>query len=265
MLTPSPTIDGTPKVGSTLTADPGTWGPGATFTYQWLADGQAIDGATTATLQLSATQYGTRISVQVTGSRTGYEPVMTASNLTAQVAAADLSSTPVPTITGDVRVGASVSVTTGTWDDGTTLHYQWFRSGVAITGAKSATYDVVPADYGSTLTVSVTGSKYGYSTVTSTSAAAPVLAGLQTLRPTPVITGKAKVGRTLGVRATYDSGVKLSYAWFAGGKAVGKGKSTLTIGKKLKGKRIWVTVTATKKGYTDVVGTSAKTAKVKKK
>ena len=252
-------------MGSTLTTSPGTWPEGTTLAYQWLADGRALDGADDSSLRLTAAEYGMVIGVQVTATRAGYETVMSGSEVTAAVAAGDLGATPRPTITGTVRVGTTASAVAGAWDEGVTLSYQWLRGGKAIPGAKSATYDVVAADYGSTLTVAVTGSKYGYATVTSTSAASPVLAGLQTLRPTPVITGKAKVGRTLGVRATYDSGVKLSYAWFAGGKAVGKGKSTLTIGKKLKGKRIWVTVTATKKGYTDVVGTSAKTAKVKKK
>src|SRR5690242_20654243 len=45
--TAAPTISGTAKVASTLTASPGTWSPtGATFTYQWLADGAAVTPAT---------------------------------------------------------------------------------------------------------------------------------------------------------------------------------------------------------------------------
>ena len=38
-LQPTPTIGGTPKVGATLTGDPGTWDAGTALTYQWLADG----------------------------------------------------------------------------------------------------------------------------------------------------------------------------------------------------------------------------------
>lgn len=43
----TPWIAGEPRVGWTLTANPGTWNPvDATFTYQWLVDGQPVSGAT---------------------------------------------------------------------------------------------------------------------------------------------------------------------------------------------------------------------------
>ena len=38
----TPTVTGTPRVGETLTAVPEGWSDGATFTYQWLVDGEPV-------------------------------------------------------------------------------------------------------------------------------------------------------------------------------------------------------------------------------
>ena len=68
--TGAPTVSGTFGVGHTLTADiygimdgDGLSDPG--FTYQWLADGQAISGATRSTYMLTAAEQGKQISVRV--------------------------------------------------------------------------------------------------------------------------------------------------------------------------------------------------------
>lgn len=71
--TKAPTITGTAKVGSLLTANRGTWTPAPTsYTYQWYADGKAITGATRTTFTLTAAQRGKRITVKVTARRTGH-------------------------------------------------------------------------------------------------------------------------------------------------------------------------------------------------
>jgi hypothetical protein len=73
ILTPArPTINGTPKVGRTLTAKPGAWSPKPTFSYTWLADGKPIKHQIGSTLRLTKAQKGRRISVKVTGTKAGY-------------------------------------------------------------------------------------------------------------------------------------------------------------------------------------------------
>ena len=68
-----PKISGTAKVGKTLTAAPGTWGPGTVkLSYRWYNGGRAIKGATKATYKLKSADKGDTISVKVTGRKAGF-------------------------------------------------------------------------------------------------------------------------------------------------------------------------------------------------
>ncbi|MFD5215763.1 cell wall-binding repeat-containing protein [Microbacterium sp. NPDC058345] len=85
-LTPAvPRISGSASVASTLKAVPGAWTSGTSYRYQWLANGSPIRGATSATLRLTASQAGKRISVRVTGSKAGYTQAHATSGKTAPV------------------------------------------------------------------------------------------------------------------------------------------------------------------------------------
>jgi surface-anchored protein len=67
-----PSVDAAPTVGATLTADPGTWTPAPDqFTYQWLANGEAIAGATEATYTPLAADEGADLAVRVTAIKSG--------------------------------------------------------------------------------------------------------------------------------------------------------------------------------------------------
>lgn len=262
-LTPVPTISGTPRVDAPLVVSPGTWDDGTTLSYQWYVAGVPVAGATGTVYGVAPSDVGLTVTATVTGTRTGYAPVTTASAPTAVVAPGDLASTPTPVITGTPRVGLALRAEPGTWSGGAALAYQWTRDGSAVAGATGSTYLASAADAGHRLVVVVTGSKAGYTTVSRASADLGVAAGIQTARPTPVVKGVARVGRTLRVRsATYDAGVRVSYRWTAGDRRVGNGKR-LVVTKKMLGRRIRVTVTATKPGYTSVVTASTRTTKVR--
>ncbi|MGY3319436.1 hypothetical protein [Arthrobacter sp. TE12232] len=172
LTAPVPTITGTAKVGSTLTAVPGTWGPSpVTLSYQWKANGVAIIGATAATYKPAAADAGKTLTVTVTGTKTGYTTAAKTSTATAIVAKGSLTA-PVPTITGTAKVGSTLTAVPGTWGPSpVTLTYQWKANGVAIIGATAATYKPAAADTGKTLTITVTGTKTGYTTTAKTSAA----------------------------------------------------------------------------------------------
>ena len=73
---PVPTISGGGAVDSVLTASAGDWQPDpVTLTYQWFRDGNVIDGATSSTYSVGASDGGTELSVKVQGSKPGYVSV----------------------------------------------------------------------------------------------------------------------------------------------------------------------------------------------
>lgn len=72
---PTPWITGTIATGSRLTAQPGTWVPGASFSYRWYRDGVSITGATYRTYVLTRYDKGRTITVRVKASRSGYVTV----------------------------------------------------------------------------------------------------------------------------------------------------------------------------------------------
>ena len=80
-----PVVSGRTKVGRTLTARPGTWTAGTSFTYAWFADGTRIRHATSKRLVLARAQRGKRIAVKVTGREPGYRTRTLTSARTARV------------------------------------------------------------------------------------------------------------------------------------------------------------------------------------
>jgi uncharacterized protein YgiM (DUF1202 family) len=170
--TPTPKISGTAAVGRRLTVKPGTWKPaGVTLKYRWYVGKTAIKGATAKTYVLPVVDVGKKLTVTVTGSKHGYTSVTKRSKSTAAVAKAALTATPTPTISGTAAVGSTLTAKPGTWKPaGVKLAYRWSAGGTAIAGATKPTYAPVPVDSGKTMTVTVTGTKAGYVTVSKTSA-----------------------------------------------------------------------------------------------
>jgi hypothetical protein len=85
LATATPRISGTPKVGKTLTAKPGSWSAGTTLRYAWYADGTVIKHQTGVRLKLAKAQRGHRITVKVTGTKAGYTTASKTSAKTGKV------------------------------------------------------------------------------------------------------------------------------------------------------------------------------------
>jgi hypothetical protein len=136
------------------------------------------------------------------------------------------------------------------------------RNGATISGATKATYKVVSADAGKSLSVRVTASKDGVPNGTATSAT--VKAGKKlTKAPTPKITGTGKVGKTLKAKAgTWKPAkVTVKYQWLRDGQPIAKAtKSSYKLVKADAGRKITVRVTGSKSGYVSVAKTSKATS-----
>ncbi|MBX0300438.1 hypothetical protein K2F54_10665, partial [Cryobacterium sp. 1639] len=262
----TPTMSGSVVVGQTVTAKPGTWTAGTKLTYQWLRDGTAISKATASTFTLTAADVGKKLAVKVTGTLAGYTTV-TLSSVPKSVAMGTLTAAQ-PTFSGTVAVGSTVTAKTGTWKPTPmTFRYQWLRDGKAISGATGSTYKLVTTDAGKKLTVLLTGSKAGYTSVTKTSAAMSVPLLALTKTPSPTISGTGKVGSTLSAKpGTWaPSTVNLTYQWLRDGKSIsGATKSAYKLVAADAGKKVTVKVTGSKTGYKAIAKTSMPTRAVTK-
>ncbi|MDR1833357.1 MAG: hypothetical protein LBQ92_01710 [Propionibacteriaceae bacterium] len=81
---PVPTISGTAKVGSKLTAK-AAFSPKPSYTYQWYRSGKKISGAVKSTYKLAKADKGKKITVTVTASKSGYATTAKTSKATAAV------------------------------------------------------------------------------------------------------------------------------------------------------------------------------------
>ncbi len=193
---PIPTITGTFAIGSTLTAVPGTWDSGVSFSYQWKRAGGDITGANSSTYTTSSADAGYSLTVLVTGAKSGFAVTQRLSN-TYSLSNGTLTLAPTPVITGLAQVGEFLSVSTGNWDQGVTFTYQWLKSGTTISGATNATYQIVSNDQYYTISVRVTGTKQGYTPVTWTTAATVTVKGpipkVSWVYPSSPLTGKSTI------------------------------------------------------------------------
>ena len=102
-----PQIEGPPRVGSTLSVELGVWTPDTEFSYQWFAEGEPIDGATSPTLAPAAEHVGKRLTVAVTGSLAGHTSVTELSERSAPIKPEKLKKTAPSRVTTEPVPAAS--------------------------------------------------------------------------------------------------------------------------------------------------------------
>lgn len=251
----APTVSGTPRVGSRLTADPGTWSrPGLTYAYQWFVDGAAITGGTGATYVPVAADLHRAVSVTVTASRPGYAPSSAASRPTSEVARGILTLQAAPTTSGTVRVGARLTASPGTWAPAADYSYRWYDENGLISGATSQSFVLGPAQRGHVIRVRVTARRAGYSSVNAVSArTAEVAYGRITFSKAPTIAGTPRLNSVLRVDpGTYKPTTgSIRYQWLRGGKALaGATGRTRRVKEHDIGSALSVRVTVSAPGYT---------------
>lgn len=187
----TPVILGIPRVGETLTVDPGSWGPdGVTLIYRWYVNGVAVRNSDDVEFTVPASALGLRISVRVAGKLAGYTPAAKNSARTAKVGRGVLESSAPVIRDASTFLEQKLVADPGAWGPGSVrLAYQWLRDGVPITGATTPWYYVGLADRGHQVGVRVTGSKSGYATLSRDSAGTvSIPATTLTVSPTVVDT-----------------------------------------------------------------------------
>jgi hypothetical protein len=266
---PTPVLSGSPIVGKFLTAKVSPWLPAASMTFEWFADGVSLN-ASGQTLLLTTNELGKRITVQVTGSRDGFDSVTRSSSATSVVQLPTIPKYTKPKIKlvlgSKYALGSTLGVTLGTWAPGTTFEYQWLRNGVPIAGATESTYSLVVVDVSKKISVLVTGELDGFRPQPSTSSGTSAIAKANlTATTTLSISGNPIIGQQLATNASewMPSADSYVYVWKRDGSTIknANGSIYLVQGSD-KGKRISVTVSAIKSGHNSLINTSASTTRV---
>ena len=232
--TGQPTISGTAQVGETLTADVTGIADedgldNVTFSYQWMADEAEIQGATGSGYTLAAEEEGKAITVTVSFTDAEGNPETLTSDPTGEVVAKpNIQATGLPTISGTVQVGETLTADTSGIDDEDGLTnpgftYQWMADDTNIQDATGSSYTLTEDDEDKTITVTVSFTDAEGNPETLTSDPTGEVAAKPNIQATglPTISGTAQVGETLmaGISGIADEdgldNVTFSYQWMA--------------------------------------------------
>lgn len=191
-----PSISGTARDGTLLTAGTGRWtGNPRSYGYQWLrcdSNGSgcaSIGGANSSRYTIATSDVGHRLRVVVTAANSSGSGSAT-SNPTdlVRVSGTAPASTAAPSISGAAQEGATLGADPGRWSGtGPIVYtYQWQRCDAGggncgdIAGAVSSGYRLTSADVAHTIRVDVTARNSAGSTLAATrqtAAVAPARAG----------------------------------------------------------------------------------------
>jgi hypothetical protein len=280
-IQPAVALKQTIAATSALTVDgfkvtKGTWTPTpTTFSYEWREYDNSTGVATTfgddsATVvapdQRAAT---TRITVIITASRAGY--TSTSVEVPVRTGPKPVFVTPPTELTGDMTVGRPISVNlAGTEITPATsvLGFQWYRAGVAISGATASFYTPKATDAGVVISVRLSLKAKGYATQSAVvPLASPPIAAAEPLTAVipPLVAGPPVVGRVLTVvPGVWDSlPTSTTYRWLRDDVAIPLAtKSKYTVTAADEGTAITVEITARLGAQTGVATVEVGTAMV---
>ena len=235
--TSEPAIGGSlGAVGDVVSADPGVWtNSPSSYAYAWFRCAQsgadpcsAIPGATSSTYQLTGSDVGDYLAVQVTGANgygASYAPALVDSAVVGPPAAVPglIPSSDPPSWSGDVTAAGDVlTADPGVWSNAPTSYgYQWYRcdqafSGcAAISGATARTYTLQTADLGSELYVAASAANSFGAAAAQHTEQANTIVGAPVEQDAPSITGSPDAaGNNLTVDAGQWTGFpSFTYQW----------------------------------------------------
>jgi hypothetical protein len=179
-----PSISGSARDGSILTASNGSWSNSpSSFTYQWTrcdSDGGScnpISGANSRQYTVQTADVGSRLRVTVTASnKDGSGNAVSRPTDVVKATGSAPKNTSAPSISGNAQEDSTLTVNPGGWSGSPapTFTYQWQRctgtgGGCAdIPGATGTTYKLTSADVAHTVRVNVTAKNSHGSTLATT-------------------------------------------------------------------------------------------------
>lgn len=220
----APVVRGLLVVGQVLDASDGVWSSPYTInlSYTWRRDNSPISGAISPSYTLTESDIGTSISVQVTATTLlGSLSVLSGQRGLVTI----VGNTVLPVITGSLRVGGTLSVSTGTWIGTPASNtYQW-QSSVngtdwdSISGATNATFVIQANQAGLFLRAQVFGNKtsaasvvYRITASTLSTAMVPALNIQNTA--IPVVSGAWTEGTTISTTTgSWSATGTYTYQW----------------------------------------------------
>ena len=227
--TEAPTISGTTRDGSTLSAKAGTW-TGLTpinYGYQWLlcnAAGEScanIAAATETKYTLGHEDVGKTLKIAASGSNSAGSSTATSGH-TAVIEALKPSNTELPAISGAAEQGQLLSVSDGTWE-GTppfSYTYAWQEcDGVGgackgVAGATNSSFRLSGSQVGHTVRAIVMAENEAGSRSADSAVTAIVTTGPPVNAVLPAISGKVEESQTLSTSTGEWAGTEpLSYAY----------------------------------------------------
>jgi 5-hydroxyisourate hydrolase-like protein (transthyretin family) len=270
-------IVGTPRVGDTVSVNPGQWDlPEATMSYQWLVDDVPIAGATGPTYTPVAADLDKKLRVAVTAQLPGH---LDGSDVAASqiVRRGKITPTRYPRVKGKPVDDAVLVVDTGRWSAAdATVTVQWYAGAKPIAGATSVQLwlhgRVARAVKGKFIRVRISVSAPGYRDGSFTLKLAGMLhrtsarlardestLAVSVVTPPTLSTDLARIGDVVvadpGLWDPADSSTSLQ--WLVDGAPVaGATGPTFTATQADVHKTLQVQVTASKDGYADGVATS---------
>jgi surface antigen len=249
-------VDGTPKVGAIA-----WWAKGSAGSSRghvaWVIDVDSSSVTVEEYNYLTRGGYDRRTISRTSAYRpSGY----------IHLGAVAMKNTTRPAVSGTPQVGVKLTASPGTWSPtGGTYGYQWYADGTAVSGATKRTFTPRAEQLGKQLRVKVTATKTGTKTGTAMSASTTATApGVLTATARPTISGTPQVGLQLSATTgTWTPRATYAYQWKDGhGPIPGATASTFTPTADQLGRRLRVTVTATRDGYQTTRSASVRTAAV---
>ena len=224
VVTASPTISGSFTDGGTMSVTSGTWTGLApiTISYQWNR-GLPIPGATNSTYQLTSDDVGhyVRVTVKATNAA-GTSSVLVGPAIA--IRAAPPANTALPSVSGAIRAGATLTADNGSWSGTTPMSYayQWRRCDPAgdnctdIAGATDSSYRLTADDVDATVVVVVSASNAGGSASATSNPTTVVGPQPPENDVAPSISGTARAGdQLLADEGTWAGAapIAFSYQW----------------------------------------------------